>query len=488
MFIKSFLFLSLLYFTLANADVSIKQVNGASKIIGIDPPTEVWGVFVGTYKISETSTYSNCPFSLLDDTTNGTTGTPDPQNPNVGTFHGCHENRVNGSSVISIQFTESDEISNLRAYAVINPPLESTGATNKKISESLNTVSGFNQTETVTFTWRELCQQIKINSLTYATFREDTQTCNANGSLTIAVGFGTSHTDLISTKSITFNLYSPNPALGVIIKPAVCGSPVGNEFGFCDLAIVPGDEGGYLYADTDAVHQNKLHQASFSINTFDSYGNSLTLTNNVEGMRIFVSPTSFIDAQPNVPSTTTHDFTISNISLNIASFENNKFSGLKNSTIEKPLSYYVRASTIDSSGTISQLMGDSYCPGGICNEFKISPSQVAGIISENSCFITTATYGSDQAYQVNFFKAFRKKFLFTNSFGRKIILLYNTYGPIGADWIRTHPFSQKYIRILLYPFYGFAYLSVRFSIFLALLIYLNLAFLLFSLIKRKVFE
>ncbi len=486
--VKSLLLLSLLCFTLANAEVTIRQVSGASRIIGINPPTEAWGVFVGTYRISETSPYNNCPFSLLDDAANGTTGTPDPNNPSVATFHGCHEGRVNGDSVISIQFTESEEISNLRAYAVISPPSGSTSAAIKKVGESLNTVSGPNQTATVTFTWRELCQQIKTDPSISTAFIEATQTCQANGSLTVAVGFGTSYTDLISTKSVTFNLYSPNPALGIIVKPTVCGNPVGDEFGFCDLAVFPGDQSGYLYEGVDTTHQNKLHRTSFSINAFDAYGNSLTLTNKVEGMRIFISPTSFIDAQPNVPSTSIHDFTISSVSLNTASFENNKFGGLKNSTAQNPVSYYVRASTIDSSGTISQLMGDDYCPGGVCDDFKISPSQVAGIISENSCFITTATYGSNEAYQVKFFKAFRKKFLLTNSFGRKIILFYNTYGPMGAHWIQANPSAQKYIRVILYPFYAFAYLSLRFSIFLAVLIYLSLSLLLFILIKHKIFN
>ncbi len=486
MSIKALLFLSLFYILPAQAEVTIETVSGSSQNIGTDPVTTAWGVFVGTYQVGATTEYNNCGFSLDDDATNNTVGTS-------GAFHGCHEARVNGDSALTIRFKESSDVTGLRAYAVIPPATGDTGTANRKVGENTTTVSGSNQTATVPIEWRDLCTQIKTDASTFATFDEATQTCSASGSLTISVGLGTSHTDLTATKSLTIIVYSPDPALGVLIKPATCGTPVDGtdtNFGFCDLAVAPGDEGGYLYSEEGSTHQNQIHRPSFTIpNAFDAYGAATGITNEVEEIRLFISSTSFLDAQPYVTSAKSADLLVTETPGNIAVFEDNRFGGLKNSTTENPISYFVRAATIDSSGTISQLMDDAtYCPGGTCPDFNIIPSQVAGIIAENSCFITTATYGSDQAHQVNLFRAFRKQFLFTNQIGHKIIHLYNVYGPMGADWIRSHPSSQKYARVALYPFYGFAYLSVHYGLFIALITYLGLVLLLFGLINPKAFS
>ncbi|MGH1468811.1 MAG: CFI-box-CTERM domain-containing protein [Bdellovibrionales bacterium] len=492
--IKVFFFLSLFYILPAHAEVTIETVSGSSQNIGTDPVTTVWGVFVGTYLSGATTEYNNCGFSLDDSADSGTVGTG-------GAFHGCHEARVNGDSALTIRFKESSDVTGLRAYAVIPPATGDTGSANRKVGENTTTVSGSNQTATVPIKWRDLCNQIKTDASTFAVFDETTQTCalsgdpntKISGSLTVSVGLGTSHTDLTATKSITIIVYSPDPALGVLIKPATCGTPVDGtdtNFGFCDLAVAPGDEGGYLYSEDEATHQNEIHRPSFTIaNAFDAYGASTSITNEVEEVRLFISSTSFVDAQPYVASAKSADLLVTETPSNIAVFDDNRFGGLKNSTTEKPISYFVRASTIDSSGTVSQLMDDAtYCPGGTCPDFNIIPSQVAGIIAENSCFITTATYGSDQAHQVNLFRKFRKQFLFTNKIGHKIIHLYNVYGPMGADWIRSHPSSKKYAQVALYPFYGFAYLSVHYGLFTALAAYLGLVLLLFGLINPKAFS
>lgn len=486
--IKLLLFSSLFYASLTFASITNIQISGVS-VFELDPGTEAWGVLVGTYKNeAEPIPYPNCGFSLDNTaTTTGTLVNPVPVDPSAPTveFRGCHPLRVNGDTAVTITFIETSEVTSKKAIVYITPDDSDDDPGEDDVLTRSIVMTGTDQTFSMSFTWAELCQRIVVDDAgTLATFDYTTETCSHNGSLVLEFGVEDSTRKTPSSNQVTFHVYSPDAGLGTMNPTtAGCDSVAAPDFGFCDVSIFPGDEGGFLGPDIGGTHDNQISTNSTSFETFtkrtiDASNPSDSITLEVKKIQVYLSNIDCLSAQPNVTSTKVVERTVKSNAGNIATFEENDFSGLTNG-----VKYFVRAATVDQTGTVSQLFSDVYCP----EFFSFSPSTVAGLIEENSCFITTATYGSDQAYQVNLFRLFRKKFLFTNALGHKIILLYNTYGPIGASWITEHPRSKGVIRGLLYPFYGFAYLSTHYGILIAFVIYSGFALVLLSLIRRKMF-
>lgn len=481
--IKALLFLSLIYASATQAAITNIVVSGTSKSEGDPTTVTAWGVLIGTY-LNETGLlpYDNCRFSFNDNPSANTIGTG-------GAFVGCHPLRVNGDTAVQISFIETAEVTSKKAVVYVKPDDDSaTSFPEEDVLTRSIVMSGTNQNFTLSFTWADLCEMIVTGARTRATFDSATQTCSHNGSLALKFGVEESTGTVSSSNKITFNLYSPNPTSGLgTMDPSVAGCEGTintGDFGFCDVAIFPGDSGGFLKASADDIHQNQVVAQSHSALVYnDRVGGSTSLALNIEKIRVYVA-TKCINAQPNVSSTLIIEKNVdNNFSDSIASFDDNDFEGLTNG-----VPYFALAATIDSSGTISQFMDPIlYCTNNGSFPFTFTPSEVAGIIAENSCFITTATYGSDQAHQVHLFRKFRKKFLFTNKLGHKVISLYNTYGPMGADWIKANPSSQRYARIALYPFYSFAYLSVKYGILVSLVLFSMPILFLLGFIKLKPF-
>lgn len=460
----------------AHAVVESLTVSGVS-YRDENPTTQAWGVFVGAADPVQTSTYNNCPLSL--DT--------------IGAFEGCHESRVNGNTSITVTFRETEEVTNARAIAVIRPINTGAGA-NRVVAISNNTSTGTNQTASITFTWERLCNLITNADGSGAIVSSggklqcEINNTSVSGKFLINFGFESSigSNDTSSTRQVTFNLYQPNPGSGVM-NPSVagCGGTAGDgNFGFCNIAVFPGDEGGFVIENEEPTDpQNQIFSNSNSRPAQNVFGDSDPINVTVESLRLYVSSESFEQAQPVNANTQSIDFrVVSFAGNNIANFEDNSFSGLTNGT-----TYFARAATIDTSRTISQLMDESlYCPSNNCPQYTFTPSEVAGIIAESSCFITTVAYGSPQAHQVHLFRKFRANYLWTNFLGHIISDFYDAYGPYAAAWIKRNPKSKSFARLALYPFYGFAYLSLQFGFIIALITYvLGFASLIFGIRKIK---
>lgn len=95
------------------------------------------------------------------------------------------------------------------------------------------------------------------------------------------------------------------------------------------------------------------------------------------------------------------------------------------------------------------------------------------------CFIATAAYGSDFAWQVNVFKNFRDRYLLTSRIGRMAVDFYYSISPPLAAVIADRPVLRSLTRLFLTPAaYGIRY-PVHSGIFLVLCL------LLFVFSRRK---
>jgi len=471
---------------------NLRVISGASKLIG-EPATEVWGVMAGVPNNSQiapfNAPYSNCEFSPPDDD-----------------FYGCHERRVNGSHRITVEFTETEEV-NGAPSAFIKPQVATgTGGTNNiRIDvRDLGAVrSGTNQTSNVSFTWSRLCELIinedgtkgvmqVTNDFNRCVLEGSDPAVPVSGTFIITFGFDSNSNvnDTTSAATLTFHLYSPpfEPKDGFSTAQLDCSN---QAYGFCDIAVFPGDSGGTLNPPEGFPQTNKLVSgASASIEAEDAFqGPSRNINVQVERLRLYYSSVSYFNAHPsaNAGNYSDHYININQSNGATVVFKDPQFDGLQNGT-----PYIFRGATVDSSGLVSYIMDANFCVDGDrspnaseqCAKYSITPSEVAGLITESSCFITSATYGSPQASQVTLFRKFRAKYLWTNAFGRIISNIYNNYGPIGAKWIYHNPSSKKFVRAGLYPFYGFAFLSVHHGFWFASLIYLlGLALLALGFVK-----
>jgi hypothetical protein len=115
---------------------------------------------------------------------------------------------------------------------------------------------------------------------------------------------------------------------------------------------------------------------------------------------------------------------------------------------------------VSKAQNIYKFSNDTASPAVTCAQ----PSEVIGMLSDKSCFISTAAYGSDMADQVQLLRQFRNEFLLTNSFGKSLVKLYYQFSPAVAQFIENSEFFKAMTRGLLYPFVGMAWLAVNFGI------------------------
>ncbi len=85
--------------------------------------------------------------------------------------------------------------------------------------------------------------------------------------------------------------------------------------------------------------------------------------------------------------------------------------------------------------------------------------------SRRGCFIATAAYGSYSAPQVQALRAFRDRYLLTNSAGSAFVRWYYEHGPVAAAWLDAHPGYKPVVRAALLPEIGLALFMTDTSLF-----------------------
>lgn len=112
--------------------------------------------------------------------------------------------------------------------------------------------------------------------------------------------------------------------------------------------------------------------------------------------------------------------------------------------------YYVRAYAVLSNGEV--LYGDEYT-----------------FLTDDSCFIATAAYGSILEKQVVVLRQFRDSYLLTNTAGQHLVALYYSFSPPIADIIRGNAGLQTAARAALFPAVLLALFFVKTSLMVKIL-------------------
>jgi len=99
--------------------------------------------------------------------------------------------------------------------------------------------------------------------------------------------------------------------------------------------------------------------------------------------------------------------------------------------------------------------------------------------SRRGCFIATAAYGSYSAPQVQALRAFRDRYLLTNSAGSAFVRWYYEHGPVAAAWLDAHPGYKPVVRAALIPAVGLALFMTDTSLFIKAIVALMLLIIAF---------
>lgn len=87
-----------------------------------------------------------------------------------------------------------------------------------------------------------------------------------------------------------------------------------------------------------------------------------------------------------------------------------------------------------------------------------------GARTADSCFIATAAFGSIFHPSVRLLREFRDTYMLNNHLGRSLVTLYYHYSPSVADVIATDSTLRFFIRILLLPLVGAAWLAIQLGV------------------------
>ncbi len=124
----------------------------------------------------------------------------------------------------------------------------------------------------------------------------------------------------------------------------------------------------------------------------------------------------------------------------------------------------------------------------VASQICLAPSEVAGLLQDKHCFISTAAFGSDMANEVQIFRNFRNRFLLTNKWGRIFVHFYYKISPPIAEIISNNDILRAMTRTALYPFLAFGYIALNYGIFVALFVLVFFMILIFktkTILNRK---
>jgi hypothetical protein len=431
-FLSAFLFFSLQIFA---AEILVKAdtiaVSGYSSIS--DDKLTIYGGIAGDLtNATADATYNTCPY---------TSGA-----------QACNLVSVHQNLTLRISFQVTKDVSNAAVRAFIDNgsgTFTQIGPSNQTATATAN-----NGTITIEIPWSSICANSGLNSSC-----SGTSTVFASRSLKVGVDSdNTGDVEDAERKTFTIKLhFIPTSAS---VTQNYCASTASGS-GMCNLKFIPGDQKAYIdsaiYAGTDP-DTGSLDWDAIAI--FPVEANSK-------------NPSYFTGFSPSTskdPIFKTFDSSTGDIP------DSSITGGLENYKL-----YCFIYGTRNKAQNIYRFVTDGTAADTAC----ITPSEVVGLLEDKSCFISTAAFGSDMAPEVKTFRAFRNKFLLSNSIGRIFVKTYYKLSPPLANVIKQSEFLRGSARLALYPFLFYAQLSLNEGILAATLLF-SFLILICSLLVRRV--
>ena len=383
----------------------------------------------------------------------------------MGGLQDCNEYRIDDSGNLTLSF-RSDARSGIPIATDVNKQtIIGSIIPNAPIVNA-------NETTDVQIPWSQICAQAPG--------------CDRNGRISIVIGIDGSNNGE-GNRSLND---SEDDSLQVLIE---IRSQLPNE-GIETFTLFPGDEKFYMLTPNDP----QLIDGPNIIfpNSFPVYEN-----NTITEIRFYyeevVGEEDFETALGRITNNSTY---VRTEVINIGTGDDIELSkhyftesdgpdGKQGRKFENDSKYVFKIALVDDAGNIG-LFRDNL--GGV-EEIEarqvVVPSRVIGALKRSNflgCFIATAVYGRSHRMLKTFYQ-FRDQKLLPYSLGRIIHDLYYTYSPPLADIIRDNIFLKYIARILLIPFWIYAFLVLQIGHILTFVLLTSLiSTLMYFLIKKQV--
>jgi hypothetical protein len=358
----------------------------------------------------------------------------------------CNLNRIYDTLVLEIDFTPTSLTASGTAKVTIGT---TTGSTDVPLIAASTAVAN-NHPAVVKMYWRDLCSLLLNGG----------GTCEAAdiSAATIRVGVNVDNDPVLSdAESGSVQVV----VVGFTTRPNSvddCDHATALNGGICEFRAAAGDEKVFI-TDLFPVNANPIAATTLSYS----------------GTRVFYSPDGFAGALPSNPSVGYKDLGLQVNDDGTADLTSEMVKGLHNGAI-----YYFRMGMVDPAGNVAAITSNANisahaaCTGGFNSAciYMAQPDEVFGLLTKDvNCFIATAAYGSSFAPKVKTLREFRNRFLLKSEWGKQLILSYYKYGSVAAHWIVNSPVLRFVSRLLLWPVWLYAWMSLQWGLVLSTLIF-----------------
>lgn len=357
---------------------------------------------------------------------------------------GCNPASVHSTLQIGITVTTGAAVTN-RAVKVYTGTSGFDSAVQIGTNGTLTAAASATVTVPVTFDWGDICDADGNFDGACNPASTPTTGLSFDSSRKIFVGIDADGDGMEESETTSFPIYLHHidTTQAAINQQAVCVSQDNTKFGACGFVLdVGGDEKLFmrdliLSSSTPLVPSGAPEWYGVAFFSQDQTGQALNPAN--------------VSTASSDPIIKTYDTTDYSIDATLNGFENYRDYCLIMGNINKAQNIFY----LTTGGTVAENCGQ--------------PSEVVGLLDDKSCFISTAAFGSDMAKEVETFRQFRNHFLIPYDFGRELVKAYYQYSPPAAKFIAQSEVLRFAARVMLYPFYFFSLLSLKFGFLYALL-------------------
>lgn len=422
-------FLSIIFFFLfissnALATITIKSVGGTSLTESdANGAMTIYGGIAGTCASPNGSgTCSSCV----------TTTTP---------AQACNPKSVYGSLPITITFSSDKALNGVKVK--ITTDSQTVGSESSELAFTTGIIAA-GSTSSVNLTWGYLCKNdlsFGNENCTPAVAAPEVNFTTAARKIYLYVDENNDNdfTDDGEKKSIDAKLQHLDPTSSTVNQQIFCTVSDATKVGMCGYELAVGDSKFYLQKLFTSSTVENTSPAKLSSNSPEWYGLAF--------FAVDVANVNLIANNSLPPQIRQYD---SQYGL-----PDNTVTGLENYK-----NYCLLMGNVSKAQNIYRFSNDTASPVNTCAQ----PSEVVGMLTDKSCFISTAAFGSDMADQVQLLREFRNEFLLTNSLGQTFVKIYYKFSPPIAHFIERSEILKAVTRGVLYPFIALAWIALNLGI------------------------